>query len=333
MKVVKYILKRMVINVFVLFLILAFLFALFRLLPGDVTSNLLYSGASPESVANFREKWRLDDPIYIQFLAYVANLLSGDAGVSLSYQVPVWEFVRMKIFNSFILVAPGITAGYVVGSLWGAFLGQSNKASLKGYGTFVAIVIGTIPIFFLAILAIIFIALNFDIIPSGGLLSSDVALKYQGEFWLNRYLTWDFFLHWILPFSVILVRYTYLPTLLMRTSVEEVKDQNFAFYQRITGLPRWRRLLHLGRHASLPVITFYPLSMTRAIGGLVLVELVFNWPGIGFALVQAVFLRDFPVVQFVFLLVAITILFGNLIVDIIYGIVDPRVSVGNKPST
>jgi peptide/nickel transport system permease protein len=82
------------------------------------------------------------------------------------------------------------------------------------------------------------------------------------------------------------------------------------------------------KHASLPLITLYPVSMTRAIGGLVLIEIVFNWPGIGFTLVQAVLSRDFPVVQFVFFLVAAFVIVANFGVDIIYGIIDPRVSVG-----
>jgi peptide/nickel transport system permease protein len=111
----------------------------------------------------------------------------------------------------------------------------------------------------------------------------------------------------------------------MTTSVQEVRGQGFTFYHRITGLPKWRKLRRLGRHASLPVITMYPLSMTRAIGGLVLVEVVFNWPGIGYALVQAVLVGDFPVVQFIFLLVAAFIILSNFTIDVVYGVIDPRV--------
>jgi peptide/nickel transport system permease protein len=114
----------------------------------------------------------------------------------------------------------------------------------------------------------------------------------------------------------------------MRTSVVEVLGQGFMYYHRVTGMPKIERLKMLARHSSLPVITLYPISMTRAIGGLVLVESVFNWPGVGFLLVQAVSARDYPVLMFVFMLVGIFIVLANYLVDIVYGIIDPRVQVG-----
>jgi peptide/nickel transport system permease protein len=113
----------------------------------------------------------------------------------------------------------------------------------------------------------------------------------------------------------------------MRTSVVEVMGQDFIYYHKVTGLPYISKLKHIGKHAILPVITLYPVSMTRAISGLVLIELVFNWPGIGFALVQGVLQRDFPVVQFVFFITAAMVVIANFGVDLLYGIIDPRISV------
>lgn len=328
MSKVRYFAYRTGQTILMLLLVVTFLFFLFRLMPGDVTQLMLYQGASPETVAAFKAKWGLDQPIYIQYLTYIGNLLSGELGTSLQYKVPVWEYVRVKIFNSFILVAPGITAGYIVGSAWGTVVGSTDRSKLEQYGIALAIFIGTIPIFFLGIVAIIIFAAKLNLVPSSGMLSPDVVRDLSGSEWWRIYLTRDFAIHYILPFSVIMLRYTYLPTLLMRTSITEVMGQGFSYYHRVTGLPKWRKLRHLAKHASLPVITFYPLSMTRALGGLVLVEIVFNWPGIGNALVQAVLFRDFPVVQFVFMIVAAFILFGNFVVDIVYGIIDPRVSIG-----
>jgi peptide/nickel transport system permease protein len=134
-------------------------------------------------------------------------------------------------------------------------------------------------------------------------------------------------MHAALPFTAIVLRYLYLPSLITRTSVVEVSDQAFHFYHRITGKPRLTRMKHLAKHASLPVITIFPISMARAIGGLVLIEIVFNWNGMGFLLVQSVFGRDYPVIQFVFFLIAAFVIISNFLVDIAYGIVDPRVSV------
>jgi peptide/nickel transport system permease protein len=103
--------------------------------------------------------------------------------------------------------------------------------------------------------------------------------------------------------------------------------EDFSFYNRMTGMPKMERMANIAKHASLPVITVYPATMTRAIGGLVLVETVFNWPGIGYALVNSVLARDFPVVQFVFIVIAAFVIFANFAVDILYARIDPRVAV------
>ena len=123
------------------------------------------------------------------------------------------------------------------------------------------------------------------------------------------------------------LQYTYLPALVMRTNVVDVVKQGFNLYQKVTGLPRTERMFNVAKHASLPVITLYPASLAQGFGGLVLVETVFNWPGIGYTLVQAVFASDYPVLQFVFFLVAAFIIIANFLVDIIYGMLDPRIQL------
>lgn len=327
----RYFAKRTAQTIMLWFLILVFLFLFFRLMPGDYSAMMLHSGASPETAAAFREKWGLNDPLYVQLWHYLVNLAQFDLGQSLKHGIPVWTLVKGRLLNSFILMAPAITCGYIIGSLWGAIIGNVDRPRLEEYGIALAVFIGTMPIFFLGILFIIVFATNIAWLPTSGLLSPDMTYKFRDAVWWRPYLTVDFLQHYILPFSVVAIVYASTPALLMRTSVDEVMGQGFAFYHRITGLPRWRRISHLMRHASLPVITMYPLSMSRAVGGMVLIEYVFSWPGVGSLLVEAVFARDFPVVQFIFLLVATFILVGNFGVDILYGIIDPRVSVGESP--
>jgi len=323
----RYVGIRVLQSVMLLWLVVTLIFVLFRLMPGEASDLLLARGADPETVAKFEAKWGLNDPMYVQYFRYMINLLTLDAGTSIQQNVPVWDFVSSKIFNSFILVAPGITAGYIIGSIWGTIIGTTKRSKLETYGIAVAVFVGTVPIFFTAIVAIIVFSTHLGLLPSGNLLSIESVRQLSGAPVWQRYLNADFALHYILPFSVIAVRYSSVPALVMRTSVADVKNEGFTYYHRITGIPKWKRMRRLARHASLPVITFYPLSMGRAIGGLVLVEIVFNWPGIGRALVNAIFARDFPVVQFMFLLIAAFIIFGNLVVDIIYGFIDPRVSI------
>jgi peptide/nickel transport system permease protein len=325
---IEYFAKRGVQTVVLWFIIIVFLFFFFRLMPGDYTAMMLHSGVSPETAAAFKQKWGLNNPIYVQLWDYLVNLSQLDFGNSLSEGVPVWSLVQKRLFNSIILIAPAITAGYIIGSIWGAIIGNLDRSKLESYGITLAVFIGTLPIFYLGMLFIVVFGANIEWLPTSGIFSPDMTYEYRNAPWWRQYLTLDFAAHYILPFSVITIAYSSTPALLMRTSVDEVMGQGFAYYNRITGLPKWRRMAHLMRHASLPVLTNYPLSMSRAVGGMVLIEYVFSWPGVGSLLVSSVFARDFPVVQFIFILVATFILIGNFVVDILYGIVDPRVSVG-----
>jgi peptide/nickel transport system permease protein len=185
------------------------------------------------------------------------------------------------------------------------------------------ITIGSIPGFFLGIMLIILFASHLGWFPTSGMYS-------YGSTGGGSYLSIDFLRHFVLPFTTITLQYMFLPVMMMRTNIVETKDQDFFFYHRMTGISRPRRFSHLMKHASLPVITLYPISLARAIGGLVIIEIIFNWPGIGNALVSAIFARDVPVVQFIFFLIAAAVIIGNLIVDITYSLIDPRVSLGDS---
>ena len=310
---------------FLLWFILTLLFFFFRLLPGDFTSIMTFQGASQETVQAVREQWGLDDPLHIQYLRYMENFLQGNVGKSVTNNEPVIEYIRMRMFNTFILVAPAVTIGYILGSLLGTLFGMARGSKFEEYGLIPVIFAGSFPSFFIALIMVIVFATILGWFPTSGIYSYEVLGQY--DHWWGVYTSESFLHHYLLPFSTIVLRYLYSPTLIMRTSVVDTMSQDFTFYHRITGLDRTDRMKHIMRHSILPVITLYPVSMTRAIGGLVLIETVFSWPGIGQALVQAVLNRDYPVVQFVFFLVAAFVVIANFAVDILYGIIDPRVTV------
>lgn len=324
---VRYIALRTLQTVFLLWFVLTFLFFFFRLMPGDFTNRMLYAGASPETIAAMQAKWGLNQPLHVQYYRYILNMATLDPGISRQFRVPVWEYVKMKIFNSFILIAPAITLSFIIGSTWGTIIGNRRDSRLEKYGHIPIIIMGTFPEFFTAMVLIIVFAGWLGWFPTSGLMDPSVATQFVDAPWWRRYLTWSFAEHYILPFAAVIMWSLLLPTLVMRTSIVEVRNQGFMYYHRLTGLRNRQILKHLGKHASLPVITLYPVMMTRAIGGLVLIEIVFNWPGIGDALVGAVLARDFPVMQFVFFLAAAWVIIANFVVDLVYGFVDPRVSV------
>jgi len=327
MATVRYFINRTLQTVLLLWGILTFLFLLFRAMPGDPGTLMLNSGASPEAVAAARARWGLDEPIHIQYLQYVKSLVTFNLGNSLTSGVPVWQLVRMKIFNTFILVGPATIAFYIIGSIVGAVLGSKRGTKLESYGIIPFFVMGTLPSFFLSIILVVIFAMYFNLFPTSGMFSPGFLALHPEWPWWRPYFTETFLHHYILPFTAVILRYVYSPLLVMRTSVTEVMGQDFTYYHRITGLPSGKRLKHVTKHASLPVITLLPTSMLQAVSGLVLIEVVFNWPGIGNLLVQSILGRDYPVVQFVFFAAAVSVVLGNYAVDILYGIIDPRVSV------
>jgi peptide/nickel transport system permease protein len=324
MSKVKYFVFRTVQSVFLLWVVLTFLFFFFRLMPGSYSDIMLYQGASQDTVAAFEERWGLNDPLYVQYWRYLRNFVLLDPGTTLQYRQDVWEFVKFRLFNSMILVLPGITAAYIFGVLSGSLMGRLRGSKLEKYGIIPVLMAGTFPAFFTSIVLIIIFASWLGWFPTSGMGTAGFATE---QAWWQRYLSWDFAWHYVLPVTAVFLRFAFLPTLIMRTSVVEVMGQDFMDFHRINGISKLRQYRHLGKNSILPVITMYPISATRSIGGLVLVEVVFNWPGIGFSLVEGVLSRDFPLIQFIFFLVAAFIIFANYAVDVIYGFIDPRVSL------
>lgn len=329
----RYILFRTVQSILLTFVVVTFLFFFFRLLPGDITTLMTQSTANPEAVAQFERKWGLNDPLHIQYFNYIINFIQGDAGISLTHREPVVTIALPKLFNTLILVAPAMTLSYLIGGVLGAVMGMSVDSALDRYGIIPFVVMGAVPSFFTGIILIIFFSGSLGWLPSGGIISTSARFSTPESAWWTTYLHPSFINHYALPFTAIIIRYTFFPLALMRTSVVEVLGQDFFDYHRLTGMPYTKRLRRLATHASLPILTAYPVSLTRAIGGLVLIETVFNWPGMGLAMVDAVINRNFPLLQFVFFLLAVFIIFANFFVDILYSLIDPRISIEDGSST
>ncbi|MFC6724097.1 ABC transporter permease [Halobium palmae] len=316
--------QRVVMSILLVFAIATFLFFSFRLMPGDYATLLLQQGASPEQVESVRESWGLNDPLYVQYLRWMFNMFTGDAGTSRQFSRPVVEVVGTAVRNSMILALPGVLVAFVIGSLYGALMGIKPGSRFERYGIIPPNLVGTTPDFFIAILLVYVFASTLGLFPTGSMLSIEAQKSVSG--W-RIYTTGSFWYHYVLPFSTVVIKYMYYPAMVMRGSVVEVRNQEFATYQRLLGLSSWTRFKHLMKHASLPVITVLPSVTARAISGLVLIEIVFNWPGVGALLFNSVIARDTPVIQFLFLLVAIWIVLGNFVVDVFYTLIDPRITV------
>jgi peptide/nickel transport system permease protein len=179
----RYFIVRTIQSLFTIWFIITFLFFVFKLMPGDFATLMLLGGAGEESIAAFREQWGLNDPIHIQYLAYLSNLLQGNFGTSIVYRKPVISFVGSAIFNSFILVAPGITIAYILGSAFGLVTGTNRGSLLEKYGIVPIILLGAIPAFFTSILLILIFSVKLGLLPTSGMISSETEALLRDSAW------------------------------------------------------------------------------------------------------------------------------------------------------
>lgn len=325
---IQYYFNRLIVTIVLIFAVMTFLFFAFRLMPGDYALVLAGEGADQETIAEIRAKWGLDEPLYVQYYTYMTNMLTGDAGISRRTGDPVWDTVAPALANTLILALPAIIMAFLIGALYGGVMGNLPGSRFEKYGIFPPTIFGTTPDFFLGIILLVIFSAWLSFFPSGGMAGIETYRAIDNHWEL--YFTRDFMMHYILPFLTILLKYLYYPTLIMRGSVVEVKGQEFATYQRLVGLRGWMRFKDTLKHASLPVITVVPAVTATSISGQVLIEIVFNWPGIGQLLFDAVLMRDTPVIQLLFLVIAVWIILGNFVVDILYTLIDPRITYENE---
>src|SRR6202521_4740926 len=318
------------------FVALMFLtFVAIRLVPGDpVEVRVGEHGMSPERLAFFRHELGLDQSVWKQFLDYAWKLVHGDFGVSLATQQKVLtEFLtlfpatlELSFFAMLFAICIGVPAGAIAAVKRGGFFDQALMTiSLFGY---------SMPIFWWGLLLIMFVSVRLGLLPvSGridlinysfdqptGFMTIDGLLSDQPGAFL------DALRHLILPAIVLGTVPLAVIARMTRSSMLEVLSEDYVRTARAKGLPYWRVvLIHALRNALIPVITVIGLQVGLLLSGAILTETIFSWPGVGNWLIHGVQSRDYPVVQGGILLVASIVISVNLIVDLLYGVINPRI--------
>ena len=287
-----------------LFLVLSFAFVILRS-TGDPAMLIMSADAPPEALEAFRKGWGLDAPLWQQYLGYFKNLLEGNFGYSMRDKSPAMELVLARIPATLSLAVPAFILKLVIGISAGFFAGLHRNAWIDRLLISLSIAGYTMPSFVLGLVLVLVFAVNLGWLPSGG----DA--------------TWQ---HAILPIvtlsfggAAVLARFT-------RSAVLEVMGQPYIRTASAKGLV-WRRVVldHAMPNAAIPTLTVIGFMVGSLIAGAVVVESVFSWPGVGRLLVTSVANRDLAVVQSLLLLVASTMVTANLLVDALYGWIDPRV--------
>ncbi len=295
-------------------------FLLIALAPGDPVTVLLGEyPAPPEYVARLREQFGIDQPVLVRLGRYILNVLRGDLGFSFAYRLPVVRLVLERLGNTLILMGTAMTVAAVAGVLLGVAAARRPRSPLDTTATGASLIGYSIPEFWLGQLLVLLFAVTLAWLPAQGIRSTR-------ETYSGLAAAADFARHLILPAAALSFRYIALIARITRASMLEVMHQDYILAARARGTGEGRVLWRHGmRNAATPVVTVIGYNFAFILAGSALVETVFGWPGIGRLIYDAILQRDTPVLLGVLLLVSATVVVVNLLTDIAYAYLDPRV--------
>ena len=323
MELSRYIGQRLVQIVIIFFVILTVLFLLFRLAPGDPVSRMIDPNLTPEDAALLIKEFGLDQPLWMQYLYYLKNFFTGHFGFSFHYGQPVVQIIGDRLPNTILLFTTSIILSALVGIFLGKIASWHKGKKTDTFMTLSALVTHTFFLPWLALIMIWVFAYKLDWFPITGMISEEIWLDPEAGL-CTKVL--DVLHHMILPLATLFLIHFGSYLLIMRSSMLDTLKEDYILTGRAKGLPeKVIRNHHAAPNAALPVVTSVGLSLAFSINGGALTETVFTWPGIGRELVFAVSHNDYPLAQASFLLIAIVVLVSNLVVDILYAYLDPRI--------
>jgi ABC-type dipeptide/oligopeptide/nickel transport system permease component len=277
---------------------------------GDPTVAMLGPDAPADAIVAFRASYGLEDSIPTQYFRYLKQLLTGDLGDSMQYHRPVTELFWQRLPATLELAAVALIIALVIGIPAGILAALKRNSIWDRTTMFAAFAGQSAPNFFIGILLIFFLSMRLGWLPSSG----------RGDFE-----------QLIMPSITLATGLLAGLARMTRSSVLEVSHADYIRTARAKGLPGSQVLgWHILRNAALPIVTMFGMWMSGVIGGTAVTETVFAWPGVGRLIVDAVSRRDFPVVQTLILFIALSVILVNLIVDLAYGWLDPRISVTSR---
>lgn len=318
---------RLLQMLFVLWVVATILFFLFRLMPGDPTVAYIDTTFNEEQIQQLKKSFGLDRPLHEQYVIYLRNLMIGEFGESFHHRQPVLKVLLGVLPNTVILTLSGLIIAYLFGTLVGAWLAWKRGSAVEGVVIPTVLTLRAAPEFWLGMVLLAIFGFKLGWFPSGG--ANAAGSMYSSEW--ARIFSRDFLWHLTLPAMTLALYLQGLPLLLMRSNMLDVMSEDFITMARMKGLSNRAIVLrHAARNALLPVATAFALGFGNSIGGNVVVETVFSWPGLGKLLVNAVASSDYPVAQGAFFLITVVLVVMNFVADLLYSALDPRVSHGRK---
>lgn len=303
------------------FLVLTFNFYLFRVLPGNPFA-LLFRGAglSANAVQSLNSQFGLDKPLWVQYTLYLKNTIAGNFGLSFETRAPVVDLIVPALINTAILLSVASVISIVAGILIGMLAAWHRGSGFDVGASAATLVLYSMPTFWLGLVLMVIGVLYFSLPVAGMKSFTGVSPGTLGEFV-------DLMRHMILPLLTLVLGLIGQYVLVMKGALLDVFTEDFMITARAKGISN-RKLLwdHGFRNAVLPMVALVALNLGQSIGGAVQTETVFSWPGMGLLIYRAILARDYPVLQGAFLIVTVTVIVANFIADILYPMLDPRVS-------
>jgi peptide/nickel transport system permease protein len=306
-----------------IFLIVILNFILFRAMPGSPERILARNpNVSPEAIQQIRERWGIDKPLIPdQLIAYIGATFRGDLGNSFAEQGrPVTEVVGSRVGPTLLLFGLGEILAIVIGLALGAYAGWRRGGPLDLVGNGVSLILYSMPYFLLGMILLLIFASTLHWFPSFGMttlgVTHDSPIAYIA----------DVSAHLVLPVATVALGLIGQYSILMRSSIIETMSDEYITTARAKGITDSRILRsHALPNAMLPTVSLIAINLGYVVAGAITVEVVFNWPGLGTLTVDALKSRDYAVLQGIFLVLSISVVFANLGADMIYGRLDPRV--------
>lgn len=318
-----YALKRLLQAVPTILVIVCLNFALLQLAPGDAADVLAgeAGSATPEYMAQLRQKFGLDQPVHVQLVVYLKQVLTFDLGHSFRHGMPVSELILSRLGPTLLLMMTVFLAAVLFGALLGSIAARYLNRWQDGMISVLTVLAYATPVFWAGLMLIVAFSIKLGWFPTSGM--QEIAAFHVG--W-ERVV--DIARHLVLPAATLTMFYLALYTRLMRASSLEQLSMDYVVTARAKGLTeRQVARRHVFRNALLPVVTMAGVQAGALLGGAVVVETVFAWPGLGLLAYESLFARDLNLLLGIFFICACLVVVVNLVVDIVYSMLDPRIEL------
>lgn len=314
----KYILRRIINMIPTLLIVAIIVFLITRMIPGDPAAVMLGPQASVQKIEALTEQLGLNEPLYVQFFDYISNLLKGNLGDSLAYNQPVIDLIKDRFPNTVVLAISALLIAIMIGVPAG-MIAATRQNSLLDYAVTTVSLIGvSMPVFWLGVMLVLFFSVNLGWFPATGMGSMEDGI--------GKYVS-----HLILPSITLATIPMAQFARITRSSMLEVISQDYVKTARSKGLAEFFVIgKHAFKNALTPLLTVLGLQVSSLLGGAVLTETIFSWPGMGLLIMNAIDKRDFVVVQGTVLFIALIFVVVNLLIDILYKVVNPKINYSSN---